>query len=85
MKEITIQVADNVYKELLTSMKFKKMLGSIHGIEDEFVLLILYAVESKKPKLVIEEKQKNETIKISDDLKEIMTEVKKGRKRGNCK
>lgn len=85
MKEITIQVADNVYKELLTSMKFKKMLGSIHGIEDEFVLLILYAVESKKSKLVIEEKQKNETIKISDDLKEIMKEVKKGRKRGHCK
>jgi hypothetical protein len=85
MKELTIQVADNVYKELLTTMKFKKAMGSMHGIEDEFVLLILFGIESKKKKLIIDEKEKNEKISISDDLKEVMIDVKKGRKRGDCK
>jgi hypothetical protein len=85
MKEITIQVADNVYKKLLTTMKFKIMMGDVHTIEDEFILLVLYCVESKKSKLVIEAKRKNETVKISDDLKEITKKVKKGRTRANHK
>lgn len=85
MKEITIQVADNVYKKLLTTMKFKIMMGDVHTIEDEFILLVLYCVESKKSKLVIEAKRKNETVKISNDLKEITKKVKKGRTRANHK
>jgi len=85
MKEITIQVADNVYKELLTTMKFKKLMDSFHGIQDEFVLLILFGIESGKKKLIIDEKPENETIKQSDDLKEINISLKKGRKSGNSK
>lgn len=85
MKEITIQVADNIIKELIKTMKFKKILDQIHGVEDEFVLLVLYGLQAKKKIITIDEKQENETIKISNDLKEIMTEVKKGRKRGNFK
>lgn len=85
MKELTIQVVDNVYKELLTAMKLKKAMGSVYGIQDEFVLLILFGIESGKKKLIIDEKEKNERISISDDLKEVMINVKKGRKRGHCK
>jgi hypothetical protein len=85
MKEITIRVADSVYKELLTTMKFKKIMSSFHGIEDEFVLLVLFGIESGKKTLIIDEKQKNENVKISDDLKEVMLDVKKGRKSGNSK
>jgi hypothetical protein len=85
MKTLTIQLEDNVYKELLTTMKFKKIMGNIHGVEDEFILLILTAIESKKSKLRIEEKQKTNSTKISEELTKITKELKKGSESGNSK
>jgi len=84
MKETTIRVADSLIKELLRIMKFKKALGQLR-IEDEFTLLILYGLEAKKKIVTIDLKPENDELKLSSDVKQIIRDVKKGRKRGNCK
>jgi hypothetical protein len=46
MKELILKIDDGVVEELTSHMIGKKVTGNLFGVEDEFVMLILKAIDS---------------------------------------
>jgi hypothetical protein len=48
VKTLKLEIDDDVYAQLNTAMGVRAMTGTMHGIVDEFVMLVLRSIEEGK-------------------------------------
>lgn len=59
MKTITLNIADDVYKELKSSMQVRMLTGSSYGISDAFIKKIVSSIENGDTNIDIKYKEKS--------------------------
>jgi uncharacterized membrane protein len=62
MKTITLNIADNVYKELKKSIGVRMLTGSSYGINDAFIKKIVNSIENGDTNIDIKYKEKDEEV-----------------------
>jgi len=53
MKSITIHFDNGAEQTLKSSMIIKKVTGNLYGVEDNFVIVVLYALHKEMEEVII--------------------------------
>ena len=53
MKKLTIKIHDDVYEKIKTKIQIIRAVGNFHGIMDEFIAIIVGAIEKGEPEVTI--------------------------------
>lgn len=56
MKTITIHISDRVIDELKTMIGIKHISGNLFGIQDEFIIKLVEAIEDNKEEVTLKYK-----------------------------
>ena len=58
MKEITLKISDEVYRELKSSQGVRILSGSAYGIQDAFVNKLITSIDNNEKEVEIKFKEK---------------------------
>ena len=54
MKEIRLQISDKAFEKIRGEIGLKHPCGQVHGSLDEFIILILKAIENKNKRAIVQ-------------------------------
>lgn len=65
MKKIVLQIEDEIFNELESSLITKYIMGNLYGILDEFIILLVMEIKAGKKEIEITRKKKRKKRKKS--------------------
>ena len=60
MKKITLLIDDDVYKELVSMMSARIMMGNAYGLQDAFMSKVIKSIDEGKTEIEIKYKDKKD-------------------------